>query len=140
MVDPSHKGKVFPPYSLTVERGKVRELLLAIGDDNPAYQGDDSPLPPTFPAVLAFWGAGGLEDALKQIDVDIWNVLHAEQEYEYLAPIHIGDTVTGTTHIADISARGSGENAMEFVEFVTEYVNQHGAPVVRDRALIIVRG
>ena len=139
MVDRSHKGRVFPSFSMTVERGKLREFLLATGDDNPVYQADDPPLPPTFPAVFLFWGSGGLEDALRQIGVEIWNVLHAEQEYEYLAPIHVGDTVIGTTRVEDIYARGSGEGALEFVEFVTDYVNQAGETVVRDRALIIVR-
>ena len=28
----------FPPYTIEVERGKVRELALAIGDENAIYQ------------------------------------------------------------------------------------------------------
>ena len=99
MVDPSVKGKVYEPFRYVVERGKVREFLLAIGDDNPIYQSDDPPLPPTFATVFMFWGGGGLEDALNQIGVKIWNVLHADQEYEYLHPIHIGDSITGQTRI-----------------------------------------
>jgi len=136
MVDPSHKGRVFPSYEFTIERGKLHEFLLAIGDENPAYLVDDPPLPPTFATVFAFWGGMNMENLLKQIGVEMWNVLHGEQEYETLAPLHIGDTMSGTARIADIYAKAG----MNFVEIVTQYQNQNGVAVLNDRALIIVRG
>jgi hypothetical protein len=136
MVDPAHKGKAFPPFHLTIERGKLREFLLAIGDDNPAYADDDPPVPPTFSTVINFWGGVGLVNVLKGIGVEVWNVLHGEQEFEYLAPIHVGDTITGISRIEDIYVKAG----MNFVEIVTEYKNQHGQSVLNDRALIIVRG
>ncbi len=141
MVDPAHKGKVFAPFSYTVERGKVREFLLAVGEEERAnYLGDDPALPPTFPTVFTFWGGSNTEGTLKQIGVEIWNVLHAEQEYEYLAPIHVGDTITGQGRVDDIYAKGGRSGQLEFVELVTEYKNQNGLPVLRERASIIVRG
>ena len=140
MVDPTHKGKVFPEFGFTIERSKLREFLLAVGDDNPAYEADDPPLPPTFATLFMFWGGGGLESALNAIGVEIWNVLHAEQEYTYHAPLHIGDTVTGVTRVADVYEKSGRSGAMTFVEFVTQYRNQSGAPVINDRALIIMRG
>ena len=33
MFDASKIGQSFPPYTIEVERGKVRELALAIGDE-----------------------------------------------------------------------------------------------------------
>lgn len=135
MVDPSFKGKVFPAYDYIVERGKVREFLLAIGDDNAAYGGDDPPLPPTFPTVFAFWGGFKMDEALKELGIEMWNVLHAEQEYEYLLPIHVGETVTGQMRIADVYTRGQ----LQFMELATEYKNQTGDMVLKERALVIVR-
>jgi hypothetical protein len=140
MVDPSNKGNVFPAFEYTLERGKLREFLLAIEDENPGYNVDDPALPPTFPILFAFWGSGGLEVTLKKLGVDLQNVLHSEQGYEYLAPIHLGDTVTGQTTLADVYTRGSGMGSMEFLEFVTEYHNQHDEPVLKERSVIIVRG
>lgn len=140
MVDQSEKGREFPPFSIEVERGKVREFLQAIGDESAAHRGDDAPLPPTFPTVFMFWGAGGLEGNLRELGVEIWNVLHAEQEYQYHAPIRVGDTVTGRTRITDVYDRRGSTGALNFVEFTTEYTNQDGVPVVTDRALIVVRG
>lgn len=136
MLDPSHKGKTFPPFTYTIERSKVRELLLAIGDDDPAYTGDNPPLPPTFPTLFAFWGGTSLEDMLRLVGVEIRNVLHSEQEYEYFAPIHVGDTVEGQATIANIYQKAG----MDFMEIVTSYKNQNGTPILKDRALIIVRG
>ncbi len=140
MVDPSSKGNVFPAFEYTLERGKLREFLLAIEDDNPGYDADDPALPPTFPILFTFWGSGGLERVLLELGVELQNVLHSEQEYEYLAPIHLGDSVTGQTTLADVYTRESGMGSMEFLEFVTEYHNQHDEPVLKERSVIIVRG
>ncbi|HEC21355.1 MAG TPA: MaoC family dehydratase, partial [Chloroflexi bacterium] len=128
-----------PEFSYTIERGKLREFLLAIEDNNPAYRVDDPPLPPTFPTVFMFWGGGDIGGVLRDLGVEMKNVLHAEQEYEYLAPLHVGDTVTGRTQIADIYSKKGRSGEMQFVELLTEYTNQHGEPVLKDRALIIVR-
>jgi hypothetical protein len=136
MINTSHIGREFPSFSYTIEPGKLREFLLAIGDNNPAYQDQQGIVPPTFATVFVFWGGMGLEGLLKELDVDIWNVLHAEQEYAYIAPVHVGDTVTGRTRIANIYARAG----MEFLEIVTEYSNQHQQAVLIDRSLLIVRG
>lgn len=135
MVDPSHEGKVFPAFTHTVEHGKLNEFLLAIGDSNPAYRTDDPPLPPTFATVFAFWGGMKMEGALGVMGIQMQNVLHAEQEYEYLVPIHIGDTITGQMRVSRIYQRAG----MDFVELITDYANQHRTPVLKERALIIVR-
>ncbi len=135
MIDPSYEGRAFPPVSYTIERNKLGEFLRAIGEDNPAYEGDDPPLPPTFATMVMFWGGGGLECVLKQIGIDIQNVLHGEQGYEYLSPAYVGDTITGTTRISRVYERAG----MQFVEFLTDYVNQSQTPVLTGRALIIVR-
>lgn len=136
MVDPDVKGKVFEPFTMAVERGKVREFLLATGEDVEAYQGEDASVPPTFATVLRFWAGGGLERVLNELGVDITQVLHAEQSYEYLLPVRVGDTITGTTRVSDVYNRAG----MDFVEFTTQYMNQDGDPVLNDRALIVVRG
>lgn len=136
MVDPDVKGKVFEPFTMAVERGKVREFLLATGEDVEAYRGDDASVPPTFATVLRFWAGGGLERALSELGVQMTQVLHAEQSYEYLLPVRVGDTITGTTRVSDVYNRAG----MDFVEFTTQYMNQDGDPVLNDRALIVVRG
>jgi len=136
MVDRANMGRAFPRFTYTIERGKLHEFLLAIDDDNPVYQTDDPPMPPTIATVFANWGGMNLEGVLRDIGVEMWNVLHSEQEYQFGLPLHVGDRVTGIATIVDIYDKAG----MEFVEIVTVYRNQNGSEVVRDRALLIVRG
>jgi hypothetical protein len=139
-VDTKHIGTKFPPFSFTVERGKVREFALAIGDSNPAYYSDDPVLPPTFPITFAFWSDANLVDKLASLGVQIWNVLHAEQEYVYARPIRVGDTITGQATIADIYTKeGRAAGTMDFVAVAIEYTNQNGEPVLKENMLLIVR-
>ena len=140
IVDTVHIGKVFDPYYYSASASKVREFLLAIGETNPEYSREDAVLPPTFANVITFWGGPGLEADLTSIGVEITNVLHAEQEYVYLAPMHTGDTFTATRRITDIYVRGTGEGEMGFVKFETDYVNQHNDAVLTEYSLMVVRG
>jgi len=135
VVDSAHIGKSFPSFSYTIERGKIGELVTAIGDENPVFRTEVPPIPPTFATAVMNWGGGGLEGALNALGIAISNVLHAEQEYEYLAPLQAGDTLTSTVSVANIYKRGG----MEFVEFQTMHTRQDGVVAITERAVIIVR-
>lgn len=139
MVDPALKGKVFPPFSYTVERGKLREFLRAIGDDVNKANALDAIIPPTFATVFLFSGGEGLDGTLKDIGVDIFNVLHAEQAYDYLAPVRVGDTVTGHIEVKDVYSKGGRSGQLNFVELELLYRNQHDQPVIRETTIFIVR-
>jgi len=41
MADQSLRGKEYPPFVWEVERGKIRELIQAIGDRNHIYLDED---------------------------------------------------------------------------------------------------
>jgi len=139
-VDPKYIGTKFPPFSFTVERGKVREFALAIGDDNPAYFSDDPALPPTFPITFAFWSDANLIDKLASMGVQIWNVLHAEQEYIHIKPIKVNDTITGQATIADIYTKeGRSAGTMDFIAVAVEYTNQNGDLILKENMLLIAR-
>src|SRR2546425_1198629 len=93
MFDRSKIGQSFPPFTIEVERGKVHELALAIGDDNPIYHSReaaqaadyaDVPLLPTFPTVFAFWGNTQKMQQQASLGIELKRVLHGEEAYEYL--------------------------------------------------------
>ncbi len=139
-IDPKHIGTTFPPFSFTVERGKVREFALAIGDSSPDYFGDDPVLPPTFPITFVFWSDANLVDKLASLGIQIWNVLHSEQEYIHLKPIRVGDSITGQATIADIYTKeGRTAGTMDFIAVEIDYINQNGDPVLKERMLLIAR-
>ena len=74
------KGLKLKPYTFTVEKAKIKELALAIGDLKEEYLNGDTILP-TFPTVIDFWGGGASTSEL--LGLNVKKVLHGEQEYEY---------------------------------------------------------
>jgi len=150
MFDASKIGQSFPPFTIEVERGKVHELALAIGDDNPLYQSReaaqaagyaDVELYPTSPTVFAFWGNTQKMEQQASLGMDLKRVLHGEEAYEYLAPIAPGDTLTGVMILADVkTTQGKGGSSLDMITFETHYTNQHGLPVLTDREVVILRG
>jgi len=149
MFDKSKIGQSFPPFTIEVERGKIRELAMAIGDDNPIYQGreaaqaagyPDVPLYPTSATIFAFWGNTKMVSQMVSLGVNLIGVLHGEEEYEYLAPIYPGDTLTGVMTLVDGKSRqGQSGSSMDILTIEIRYTNQHGTPVLNARQVAIAR-
>ncbi|MGZ4803641.1 MAG: hypothetical protein ACXV9P_13625, partial [Acidimicrobiia bacterium] len=53
------KGRQTGSQKVRIERGPVRVFARSLLDDDPVYDGDDAPVPPTFPFVMPFWGSLG---------------------------------------------------------------------------------
>jgi acyl dehydratase len=148
MFDKSNIGRSFSPFTIEVERGKIRELAKAIGDDNPIYQSkeaaqaagyQDIPLYPTSPTAFGFWGNPRLGMQLASIGLNVMRILHGEEEYEYLAPVYPGDTLTGVVTIIDGKTRQGQSGSMDIVTTETSYTNQHGQLVLKARTVSVVR-
>ena len=149
MFDKSKIGYSFPPFTIEVERGKIRELALAIGDDNPIYQSreaaqaagyPDVPLFPTAPTLFTFWGNTKMVSQIVSLGINVMRVLHGEEEYEYLAPINAGDILTGVMTVVDGKTRqGKDGSSLDILTTEIRYTNQHGQPVLNAREMILVR-
>ncbi|HET8577721.1 MAG TPA: MaoC family dehydratase N-terminal domain-containing protein, partial [Methylomirabilota bacterium] len=109
-VNTAVKGKEYPPFAVTVERGKIKEFARAIGDLSPFYLDDavgrasewgDIIAPPTFPVTFRHEAASS-EALLVDLGVDVSRLLHGEQEFEYFKPIRPGDTLLVRTRVTDI--------------------------------------
>src|SRR5213075_1273259 len=103
-------GKEYPPYAVTVERGRIKDFARAIGDLNPLYLDDrvgaasawgDVIAPPTFPITFRDESAD-TGTLLKDLGVDISRILHGEQEFELHRPITPGETFLCRPKITDI--------------------------------------
>lgn len=144
MFDKSKVGMSFPAFRFEVERGKIRELALAIGDENPIYQSregaqeagyEDVPLFPTAPTMFSMWGNGQLVSQLVGLGINVMRVLHAEEKYEYQGSIWPGDTLTGVMTVVDGKSRG----AMDMLTLEIVYTNQRGEQVLKAREMLIVQ-
>jgi acyl dehydratase len=145
-VDKSFIGQTGAPITMHVERGKIREFARAIKDDDPLYFDEAHAereaggiMPPvTFLQTISHWddGRGRL-----RLPFDLKRVLHGEQEYEFLEPIHAGDVLTATSRIVDVYEKpGKRGGSMNFAVTETEYVNQRGTLVARARHVTIETG
>ena len=144
MFDKSKLGHSFPAFTITVERCKLSELALALGDENPIYFDpaaaraagyEDVPLPPTAATIFAFWGNTQLWEQLASVGINVTRILHGEEEYEYVAPITANDALTGITTIVD----GKSRPSMDIITTETRYNNQHDQYVLRAKTMFVVR-
>lgn len=148
MADKSKVGASLPSYTFAVERVKIRELVRAIGDENPIYvdkasaqaEGyEDSPAPPTF-ITLAFQEFTGFYlGVLADLGIPLIRAVHGEEEYEYLAETYPGDLLTITPAIESIQEKHTRSGGVDLVTLRTVVTNQHGVEVLRTRSLLIER-
>lgn len=131
-------------FSFQVERGKIRELVQAIGDDNPLYtdptyaraQGyRDIIAPPTFGTCMEFWGGQDFMAMCSKLQLNPVKVLHGEQEYHYLGEIYPGDIIEALCVLKDYVNKGK----MHLFIMETNYRNQTGETVLISRSTIIER-
>ena len=149
MFDTSKLGYSFPPFPVHVEPVKLRELALAIGDPNPVYQDqqatqaegyEDILLPPTAATIFLFWENRHFIEQLTELGLDVTRLIHREESYEYLAPIHLGETLTGVMTVLDGSTRrGRGASTIDLVTLRLSYTNSQGQNVLKATTKLISR-
>ncbi len=146
MADKDNIGKKYP-FTWVVERGKIRELADAIGDDNPIYQDaeasrkegyKDVVAPPTFTTVPLLW-SGALFQAFEDLNVELSRTVHAEQSCEYYQEILTGDKLEGVVEVKDIKDKKGKSGNLKFIQFEITYTNQQNALVSKDEMLVITR-
>jgi acyl dehydratase len=144
-MDKSEIGRTSKPVTMPIERGKIREFARAVKDDNPLYFDDAYAQrvaggimpPPTFTMTLAFWD----ERTEPLLTYDVRRLLHGEQEFEYLAPIHAGDVLTAVSRVTDVyEKQGSRGGTMTFGITETTFTNQRGETVLISRTTLLETG
>ena len=137
-------GKEYPPLSMEVDRESVERFAEAIGEDGAVFRNAEAAraagfpeqlAPPTFPTRMQIPVSAAIA-ADPDLGLDYTRVVHGEQAYEWVRPIHVGDVLTATPRIADIRAKGP----LEFLVVESEIRDAAGEVVVRARTTLLVRG
>jgi N-terminal half of MaoC dehydratase len=133
-IDRQFIGFRLPPFTVTVDGGRLRQFAAAIGVGAGGHS-DEHP-PPTYLKVIEGEGNSSRE-ILAALGVNLTRVLHAEQEFEYHAAFRSGDALTVERVVSDIYERKGGQ--LEFI--VVDSVIRHagGALVARTQQVILVR-
>jgi acyl dehydratase len=127
-------------FELPIERGKVREFALAVGEDNPVFfdsaaarqQGlPDIVAPPTFTATQ-MWQVGREErEERLGTRLDYGRVLHGEQEFVYQRLPFAGEVLTGVMRVArDLTKEGKRGGALRFVTYESRFTDAQGEEVL----------
>jgi acyl dehydratase len=148
MADKSKIGVKLPTYLLEVERVKIRELMAAIGDDNPIYLDKskaeaegypDTPCPPTYITMAFQEFTGAYLEIFKMLDVPLEGVLHGEEEYEYIGEIFPGDVLHCQMSCESIVEKKTRSGSLDLITLRTIFTNQKDQTVLKARSLIIER-
>ncbi len=146
-INTSVKGKELPPFTVTVERGKIKEFARAIGDLSPFYLDDavgrasewgDIIAPPTFPTTFR----DETQDSgafLRELGTEISRLLHGEQEFEHWKPIRPGETYLCRPRVVDIYEKTGRSGPMAFVVRETAVTDRDNDLVTLMRHTTVIR-
>ncbi|HEY9310891.1 MaoC family dehydratase N-terminal domain-containing protein [Williamsia sp.] len=133
-----------PILDLDVERSRIRQFAVAIGEENPIYRNkkaavaaghSDVLAPPTFLFGLELEHSDVFGD-LAAHGVDLGNVLHGEQRFRYFSDVHAGDRLQFTTAYVDAYTKASG--ALDFLVRRTT-VTRDGAVVAELESVSVIK-
>ena len=123
-----------------IERGAIEKFANAIGDSSVLYTDEVAArqtaaggvvAPPTFLRLLS----PGAQNATYKMPYR--EVLDGGSEYEYHAPIRVGDTITSTVTLVDLFEKPGRLGLMLFRVSEYRYVNQYGQLVATQRTTSI---
>jgi 3-hydroxybutyryl-CoA dehydratase len=150
-------GRTWGPFRYVVGAEKMREYAVAISGGVPSYLSTGLPedLHPflhdealgarspwgsmiAFPMFAVLFSIAPAQAALLDpaMEVDVFRVLHGEQEFEFREVLRPGDALLTTGTLESRSVRGKNE----IFVIRTDSVNQHGRIAVRGRFTAFIRG
>jgi len=133
-------GRHLSTGTATVSAEHVAAFADALGDTSPCYRGSDAVAPPTYPIAFMIQAMAGGADAFGELGLDFATLVHGEQEFEYVRPLRVGETLTLTGRIGDIyEKQSSGGGTLDFVVLETEAADAAGATVFWSRNVLISR-
>ena len=146
MIDHKWIGHEFEPYTRKIEIGQLWFFAKAIGETNPIFTDIQAakdagypalPAPPTFGFSLSNAQSETTFSYATEMGLPIELLLHGEEVFEYIQPIHAGDEITFQRKILEVYDKKGG--LLEFVKMETRMTNQQQDPVGRMQTTFVVR-
>lgn len=131
-------GRQLSTGTATIDAEHVAAFARALRDDTPAYHGPDaSAAPLTYPIAFMTQAMAGGMDTFLELGLNFMTLVHGEQEFEYLRPLRLGETLTLIGRIGDIYEKTGSSGTLDFVVLETEAKDVEGKPVFYSRNTII---
>lgn len=129
-------------YEFPIDRSKVREFAKATKSRNPAHDGADAVIPPTFltHARLA-WEPLEMSPVL-DLGFDLGRLLHGEEEYVFYGPPpRAGQTLRVTSRMGDRwEKQGKRGGVMRFATIVSDFRDESGELVATQTTTLLETG
>jgi acyl dehydratase len=122
------------PVTMDVEKGHIKRFAEAIGDPNPLWSDESSGgiiAPPTFLRMMITEAPTPPELA------PFPQMLDGGSEWTYMEPVKPGDVITAVTRFASVNQRSIAVGPAVFLLLETEYTNQRGESVAKQRNTLI---
>jgi acyl dehydratase len=120
---------VIDEVDFPVEEGKVREFAVAVGD------GDYHSVPLTFSTVAGHWRDQAAMVAA--LGLDLPRIVVGGSEWEYHAPLAIGDRLRGRRMVKAVEEKQSARGPMKLFTLETRFERANGDLVVVQRDTVI---
>jgi len=142
-VDAKFTGRVYGPLTYEIGKEKIREYAKAIKNEDPHYMDEDFAkntkyggiiAPPTFAVVYV----GMLAEPFfldKELDLNLFMLVHGEQEFEFYDVVRAGDVITSKGEITHIE----NKEKLDVVTLVGKSVNQDGTMVCKAVFTFVIR-
>jgi len=143
------------PVTATVTAEGAQRYAQAVGDLNPIYFDEAAAIaagyrtlvaPPTYVAYAVVQGrplsetkVDGLFTGDVPIRLEVARIMFGGEEWDFLAPVHIGDTVTAESRLAALDQKDGSKGPFVRITRETTYRNHDGEVVVRTRQIGIAR-
>ena len=132
-------------WTVEISAKEIARFAAAIGDTDPVYRDLGAaraagypgiPLPPTY-GIFLLDDRPDPHGMLALLGIDLRKLLHAEQRFEYHAPVFAGDRLTLTDRVADLYLKKGG--SLEFVVLDCEARKANGELALTIRRVLVVR-
>jgi len=128
-LDASAIGREGRPFEIRVERGRLRDLVVASMAEDPSFWADENaPAPLTILSGIARLTDHPGADPLQPGDLDLTRVLAAGAEFRYpTGPLREGERLHAVARISDVYTKDGSRGTMTFVEQTTTVTGPDGA-------------
>jgi acyl dehydratase len=144
------------PITSTITAKEAQRFALAADDLNPLYFDEAAARAAGYrttlvPPIFLAWSLAPARpvdqvrtDGLyrgegRRVTLNVKRVMFGGEEWEFLAPVYAGDTITSETRLKSLEEKSGGSGPFVLQVTETEYTNQEGAVVARAQGRSIAR-
>jgi acyl dehydratase len=134
MPDPSHVGRRYVAPGQAVAAASVAAYARAVSGGDEVFS--PGSVPPTFAAVYCLGPALAALFADPELGIDLAGLIHVEQSFAWLVPVHPGDVVDASAEVSSVESK----RGMTFVTVELAARDGGGETVCTGRSLLLLRG